>query len=91
MKVKDVVIKSGILDSTSKIIRAIQQKGLKINNVVPDSINEEIEIGDFLNGAWIKGMRELWEEQQTKQILCIKFGKLGKIVKIINDDVIVLT
>lgn len=74
MIVQQVLFASNLFSSNGDMIRNIKQNCVKINGILIESLNEEIELGDFQNFIWFSGAINLIK-QHGLNFLVVQKGK----------------
>lgn len=74
MLAQQVLFSSNLFSSNGDMIRNIKQKCVKINGILIESLNEEIELGDFQNFIWFPGAINLIK-QHGLNFLVVQKGK----------------
>lgn len=49
MSIGDILLSTSLFSSKNDCMRLVNQKGVKLNGQLVTNMNEEIEIGDFIN------------------------------------------
>lgn len=85
MNALQVLQSSDLFSSNSDIFRYVKQKSVKINGQVVDDVNEEIEIGDFLNFTFFPGAWDLMREHGRSLLVVAKGKKERALVRVEGD------
>lgn len=86
MIVMDVLTASGLFSSNSDIHRTVKQNGVKLNGVLVDDVNEQIEPGDFINFAWFQGGTDMMKVH-GRTLLLVSKGKRNKaLIKVSGES-----
>lgn len=90
MNAQQVLEASGLFESNSDIRTIVKQKGCKINGQVVDNINEEIELGDFLNFVWLfPGAAQAVQEHGPCFLLVSRGKKQKNLLRVMPDGSLV--
>lgn len=76
-----------LFTSHSDIHKHIKNKAVKINNQPVEDVNEEIEIGDFLNFAFFPHAIELMREHGRVFLVIGKGKKDRALLKVVDDNI----
>jgi len=90
MKAADLLSQTNLFSSRSDMQRAFKAGEIKINRVPIDSLDEEIEQGDFLNFIWLPCAKELLKEHGKNLLLVNRGKKKAVLVQVNGDDVSIL-
>lgn len=85
MNAMEVLEGSKLFSSRSDIHKHVKNKAVKINNQTVDDVNEEIEIGDFLNFAFFPHGLELMR-QHGRVFIVVSKGKKDRALLKIKDN-----
>lgn len=77
---------SDLFSSNSDILRCVKQKSVKINGQTVDDVNEDIEIGDFLNFAFFPGAWEMMQQHGRSLLVVAKGKKERALVRVDGND-----
>ena len=80
-KASDLLMASNLFASKGAMQRAVKGRGVKINRVIVDSIEETIENGDLLNAWVLPGGIDLIRNK----ILVVQHGKNGAFVQLSDN------
>lgn len=90
MNVMQVLEASRLFESRTDIHRQVKNKAVKINGQPVEDVNEQIELGDFLNFFWFPHAAELMQ-QHGRTLLVVSRGKKERgLVKVVGDSIEVL-
>ena len=90
MTIGDVLFRSGFFPSKGQAIRAIQQRGVRVNGELVDSFNEPLEPGDFINFISFPNALDMMKEH-GRTLLLLSHGKRRRsLVKVVVDKIQVL-
>ena len=86
MTAMEVLTASDLFSSGNDLRTVVKQRGARINGQVVDSIDEEIEIGDFLNFVWLFPGAATMVQKHGPVFLMVSRGKKQKtILKVAAD------
>ncbi len=81
MKISEILMASNIFASKGEMLRAIKNKGVKLNRVAVDSADDLLENGDLLNAWRLPHGIELIK----RKIVVVQHGKKCAFVQLVDD------
>ena len=91
MNTMQVLEASTLFTSRSDIHKHVKNKAVKINGQPVTDVNEEIELGDFLNFTWFPHAVKLMREHGRVFIVVGKGTKNRVLLKIVGDQITVFS
>lgn len=81
---------SKLFESRTDIHRCVKNKSIKINGQQVENVNDEIEVGDFLNFAWFPSGIEMMREHGKVFLVVSKGKKERALLKVVEDNIEIL-
>jgi RNA-binding protein YlmH len=91
MNTMQVLEASTLFTSRSDVHKHVKNKAVKLNGQPVEDVNEEIELGDFLNFTWFPHAVELMREHGRVFIIVGKGKKDRVLLKIVGDQITVFS